>query len=93
MLRAQLSTLRGRALRLRLATALQQRDPLEADDALRIARLLLDAGAPIPPQLLVDAARAANLAGDPELGAQLAELALRERAGVPAALVLARRTP
>ena len=31
-----------------------------------IVRLLLDAGAPIPPPLLIDAARAANLAGDPD---------------------------
>ena len=52
--------------------------------------LLLDAGAPIPSELRVDAARAANLAGDPELGAQLAESALADGAGLPAALLLAR---
>ena len=90
VLRAQLSPLRGRALRLGLAAVLQQRDPLDADDALRVVRLLLDCVAPVPPRLLVSAARAANLAGDPELGAQLAELALRDGADVPAALALAR---
>ena len=57
----------------RVAGALQRRAPLAPADALRVARLLLDAGAPIPSDLLVDAARAANLAGDPALGAQLAE--------------------
>ena len=82
--------LRCRALRLRLASALLERDPLAPDDALRIVRLLLDAGAPIPPLLLVDAARAANLAGDPELGAQLGELAVADGGGVDAALALAR---
>ena len=90
VLRAQLPTLRGRELRLLLATALQRREPLESDDALRVVRLLLDAAAPIPPQLLVSAARAANLAGDPELGAQLAELALTGDADAEAALALAR---
>ena len=53
-------------------------------------RLLLDAGASIPPALLVDAARAANLAGDPELGAELAQLAVADGGGVEAVLVLAR---
>ena len=90
VLRAQLPTLRGRELRLLLATALQRREPLESDDALRVVRLLLDAAAPIPPELLVSAARAANLAGDPELGAQLAELALTGDAHAEAALALAR---
>jgi DNA-binding NarL/FixJ family response regulator len=84
-----LGNLRARQLRLRLAETLQRRDPLTSDDALRIARLLLDAGAEIPRALLLDAARAANLAGDPGLGAQLAELALDED-GLDAALLLAR---
>ena len=90
VLRARLPTLRGRALRLRVASALQQRNPLESDDALRVVRLLLDAGAPIPSQLLVRAAHAANLAGDPELGAQLGELALGGVAHVSASLALGR---
>ena len=53
-------------------------------------RLLLDAGASIPPGLLVDAARAANLAGDAVLGAQLGELAVADGGGVDAVLALAR---
>ena len=90
VLRASMPGLRCRALRLRLATTLQERCPLAPDDALRVVRLLLDAGAPVPPPLLVDAARAANLAGDPALGAQLGELAVADGGGVDAVLALAR---
>ncbi len=57
---------------------------------MRAARLLLDAQQPVPPALLIDAARAANEAADPELGGQLAELALRDGAGLEATLQLAR---
>ena len=59
-------------------------------DALRVARLVLDAGGRIPPALVLDAGRAANLAGDPELGAQLAEIARADGAGLEATLLLAR---
>ena len=86
--RTALPPLRARGLRLRLAQVLQSRTPLAPDDALRVARLLLDAGASLPPKLALDAARAANHACDPDLGAQLAE-----RAGastdVAAAILLA----
>jgi DNA-binding NarL/FixJ family response regulator len=85
-----LPVLRARELRLRLAQTLQRRDPLSGDDALRIARLLLDAGAAIPQRLQLDAARAANLAGDPDLGALLAERALQDGGGLTAALLLGR---
>jgi hypothetical protein len=88
--RGALPVLRARGLRVRVAGTLQLRDPFTPGDALRVARLLLDAGQPIPSGLLVDAARAANLAGDPELGAQLAQAALDDGAGLPAALLLAR---
>jgi DNA-binding CsgD family transcriptional regulator len=90
VLRARIPRLRSRSLRLRLATALQERAPLAPDDALRVVRLLLDAGAPIPPALLIDASRAASLAGDPVLGAELGALAVADGGGVPAALVSAR---
>jgi DNA-binding NarL/FixJ family response regulator len=73
--RLALPPLRARALRLRLAGVLEARAPFGSDDALRVARLRLDAGATLAPELVIDAARAANHAGDPELGAQLAELA------------------
>ena len=75
VLRAGLPVLRARALRLTLAETVARRSPLTPDDALRVARWRLDAGADVPPEHLLDAARAANLAGDPELGARLAQLA------------------
>ena len=88
--RAALPPLRGRSLRLRLVEALRSRAPLGPDDALRVARLLLDSGArasrrpraATPPQ-------AANRAGDPDLGAQLAELRRRRRPTWPPAMLLA----
>lgn len=69
---------------------MRARDPLPVDDAVRVARWLLDAGAEIPPELLVDAARGAILAGDPDLGARLAELAVAQGIGLDAVLLLAR---
>ncbi len=87
---AELPVLRSRSLRLRLATAIQLREPLMPDDALRAARLLLDAGEPIPAGLLEDAAAAANLAGDAELGAQLAQQAIHSGGGLRASVLLAR---
>ena len=89
-LRAELPALRAQRLRLRLAAALQERTPLTPETAMRVARLLLDAQQSVPPGLLLDAARAATHAGDPDLGAQLAELALRDGAGLEAVLQLAR---
>ena len=90
MLRAGLPVLRARSLRLALAETVRRRTPLTPDDALRIARWRLDAGAEVPPELLLDAARAANLAGDPDLGAQLAGLAQEADLGLDATLVLSR---
>jgi DNA-binding CsgD family transcriptional regulator/tetratricopeptide (TPR) repeat protein len=90
VLREGLPVLRGRELRLRLAETIQRRRPVSPDDALRAARWLIDAGAPVPPVLLVDAAAAANLAGDPTLGAELATRALDAGAGLDATLLLAR---
>ncbi len=90
LLREQLPALRGRELRRQLADVVTRRELLTPDDALRIARWRLDAGEEVPPELLIDAARAANLSGDPELGARLARLALDEGAGLTATLLLAR---
>jgi len=81
--RAALRPLRARLLSGRLAAALTARSPLGDEDALRVARLSLDAGAPLAPELALRAARAANRAGDPELGVELAALA----EGMEAALV------
>jgi DNA-binding CsgD family transcriptional regulator len=90
VLRAELPALRGQRLRRQLAEALQERSPVTPETAMRAARLLLDAQQTVPPALLIDAGRAANRAGDPDLGARLAELALRDGAGLDASLVLAR---
>jgi DNA-binding CsgD family transcriptional regulator len=80
----------ARELRRQLAALVQSRHPLPQDDALRVARWLLDAGETIPLPLLADAADAAIGAADPALGAELASLALDGGGGVPAALLLAR---
>jgi DNA-binding NarL/FixJ family response regulator len=90
VVRSRLPLVRGRLLRGRVADVIRGRDPLSGADALRVARLLLDAGTEIPPELRVPAARAANLAGDPELGAELAASALADGGGLPAALLLSR---
>ena len=87
---ASLPAIRAHAVRLRLAELVGRRRPRSPDDALRIARWLLDAGEPIPLDVLVDAARAANRAGDADLGARLAALARDGGGGVEAALLLAR---
>jgi len=87
---AGMPAIRAHAARLRLAELVGRRRPRSHDDALRIARWLLDAGEPIPQDVLVDAARAANRAGDADLGARLAALALEGGGGVEVALLLAR---
>ena len=90
VVRSELPMLRRRQLLLRLAETVQRRDPRVPDDAIRIARWLLDAGATMPTPLLVEAAHAATQAAAPELGARLAELAVDAGAGAGAALILAR---
>ena len=87
VIRAELPVLRARALRRRLAAAALEGGPPGPEEALRVARWLLDAGEPIPAALAVEAAEAALGAGDPDLGAELAQ-----RAGetVPARMLLAR---
>ncbi len=90
VLRASMPVLRAVAARRELARLVSERPDRDLDDALRIARWLLDAGEPIPQPLLLTAARAASLAGDAELGARLATLALDGGAGWDAALLLAR---
>jgi len=88
--RATLGTVRGRRARLRLTEAVQARGQLVPDLALRVARWLLDAGERVPTETLLDAARAANLSGDPELGGELAQQAVDAGLGLPAVLMLAR---
>ncbi|MFZ0974961.1 MAG: helix-turn-helix transcriptional regulator [Solirubrobacteraceae bacterium] len=88
-IRAEMSVLRGRAHRLRLAETIQQRWRLTPEDALRAARWLMDAGAEIPPELLLDAADAASI-GDPELAVELATRAGKAGRGLGAVRLLAR---
>ncbi len=89
-IRASLASMRARELRLALASMVEGRGEVGAEGALLIARWRLDAGAPISTPMLLDAARAANLSGDPDLGAELARQALQAGAGAEAALLLAR---
>ena len=72
------------------AAAVRARPGLTADDALRVAHWLLDAGAPMDVDTLLEAGRTANLAGDPDLGARFAALAIEAGAGAEAVLLLAR---
>ncbi|HEY4829081.1 MAG TPA: LuxR C-terminal-related transcriptional regulator [Solirubrobacteraceae bacterium] len=88
--RASLGMVRGNLIRLRLAEIVQSRGRLAPKLALRVARWLLDAGERVPTAALLDAARAANLGGDPELAAELAEQAVDAGLGLDAALELAR---
>jgi DNA-binding NarL/FixJ family response regulator len=90
VLAAGLGVLRLRQLRLQLAKAVQARLESAPDDALRVAHWLLDAGEPIPIGLLLAAGRTANLAGDPDLGARFATLAVEAGAGPEAVLLLGR---
>jgi DNA-binding CsgD family transcriptional regulator len=87
---AQMPGSRAHAARLQLAEVVGRRRPRSPGDALRIARWLLDAGEPIAPDVLVEAARAAIRAGDADFGARLAELALGAGTRTQAALLLAR---
>ena len=73
--RTRLAPLRARSLRLQLVEVLECRVAFGSDDALRSARLRLDAGAALSTELALHGARAANHAGDPDLGAELATLA------------------
>lgn len=90
VIRVDLPVLRGRSHRLALAATFQRRRPLTPDDALRAARCLIDTGAEIPDGLLLDAAEAANLAGDPGLGEELARRAIDAGVQLPGTLLLAR---
>ena len=90
IVRSSMSITRAHDARLRLARLVGARADRAPGDALRVARWLLDAGQSIPVALGVEAAGAAVLAGDPDLGARLARLALDDGAGPKAALLLAR---
>ncbi len=86
--RSRLPPLRARNLRLQLVEVLERRRAFGSDDALKAARLRLDAGAALSTELALHGARAANHAGDPDLGAELATLASAE-SDLVAAMLLA----
>jgi DNA-binding NarL/FixJ family response regulator len=90
VIRASLPTLRAREARLALARTVQARSSMEPEDILRLARWLIDAGETMSSDVMLQAARAANLAGDPTFGATLATRALERGGGIEAALLLAR---
>jgi DNA-binding CsgD family transcriptional regulator len=90
VVRSGLSALRAHGHRLRLAEVVGEREPREPGDALRVAGWLLDAAHAVPARLAVDAAGAAVLAGDPDLGARLAQHAREAGAGPIAGVLLAR---
>jgi DNA-binding CsgD family transcriptional regulator len=90
VIRSALPSLRAAGLRLALARTVRERAVPEPEDTVRVTRWLIDAGEQVPAASLVEAARAAGLAGDPAFAAVLAARALAAGAGVDAALLLAR---
>ncbi len=89
-IRGALPAFAARQTRLALADIVAGRDDPETADSLRVARWLLEAGEAIPALTLLEAAAAANLAGDPQLGVRLARRAVDSGAGLRASLLLAR---
>jgi len=89
-LRGALPAFAARQTRLALADTVAGRDDPETGDSLRVARWLLEADEPIPTSTLLEAAAAANLAGDPQLGVRLARRAVDADGGLRASLLLAR---
>ncbi len=90
VIRAGLPAFRRRQAQLELAAAIRQRTHVQPRDLIRMARWLAEAGEDMPSETLLEAAQAANLSGDPDLGAELAARAVAAGAGARAALVLAR---
>jgi DNA-binding CsgD family transcriptional regulator len=90
VIRAGLPAFRRRQAQLELAVAIRNRTHVQPRDLIRMARWLAQAGEEIPSETLLEAARAANLSGDPDLGAELAARAVAAGAGTRAVLVLAR---
>jgi DNA-binding NarL/FixJ family response regulator len=90
VVRSSMPLIRAAQVRRDLARTVQQRAERSREDALLIARWLLDAGDPVPAEFSVEGAAAAIAAGDPELGERLGRLALQAGAGAGAALLVAR---
>ncbi|MGO9821938.1 MAG: AAA family ATPase, partial [Solirubrobacteraceae bacterium] len=90
VVRASMPAIRAAQTRRDLAHTVQQRSHRSREDALLIARWLLDAGDPVPTELTTEASAAAIAAGDPELGERLGRMALDQDVGTRAALLVAR---
>ena len=90
VVRTSMPVIKAAQVRRDLARSVQGRTDRSREDALLIARWLLDAGDPVPIDLSVEAAAAAIAAGDPELGERLGRLAREGGAGTEAALLVAR---
>jgi len=90
VVRASMPTIRAAQTRRALADLVQARPDRSREDALLIARWLLDAGDPVPRDLTMEAGAAAVAAGDPELGERLGRMALDDGSGSQAALLVAR---
>jgi DNA-binding CsgD family transcriptional regulator len=80
--------LRGHSHRARLAHLVSARPEPSPSDRVRVARWLTEAGEPVPADMILEAAKAANMAGS-ESGTEFAERALRSGAGPEASIVLA----
>ena len=79
VVRSSMPVIRAAQTRRELALAVGARPDRSRDDALRIARWLLDAGDPVPADLMLEASAAAIAAGDPELGERLGRAGTRWR--------------
>jgi DNA-binding CsgD family transcriptional regulator len=90
VVRSSMPIVRAAQVRRDLARSVQERADRSREDALLIARWLLDAGDPVPVEFSLEGAAAAIAAGDPELGERLGRLALDGGAGAGAALLVAR---
>ena len=88
LIAAEMPVSRGRVHRVRLAELVGARPDRSPADRVRVALWLTDADAPVPLETLLDAARAANLAGI-DSGGRLAQKALDAGAGAEANMLLA----
>jgi DNA-binding CsgD family transcriptional regulator len=89
-IRAGMPNFRRRQAQLELASAIRRREQVQATDLMRMASWLIEAGEDMPSRMLLEAGAAANLSGDPDLGAELAARAVAAGAGTAGALLLAR---
>jgi len=90
VVRASMPAIRAAQTRRDLAQCVQARPDHSRENALLVARWLLDAGDPVPRELTMEAGVAAIADGDPELGEHLGRIALDEGGDIQAALLVAR---